>query len=1137
MLYTWMDRPGTRRTCPGQPRCRSLTGARWLTGLVAAHLALAAAWGWGQDHGVPLGQVPAPLPPRIAEASDEGERALAGFQLPPGIVGQLWAAEPMLANPVAFDIDLAGRVYVCETFRQSHGVEDNRGHPEWLDDDLAAQTVEDRLAYLQKHLGPRLVEYTQQDDRLRLLEDRDGDGRADQSTVFADRFNGPLEGTLAGVLALGNDVYATCIPHLWLLRDTDGDGRCDVRQSLSYGYGVRYAFRGHDLHGLILGPDGRLYFSVGDRGLFVRQQDRVLANPESGAVLRCERDGSHLELFATGLRNPQELAFDDYGDLFTGDNNSDSGDRARWVHVVEGGDSGWRMAYQYLPDRGPFNRERIWHLAHEGQPAYIVPPVAHLASGPSGVAYDPGTGLTDHFRGRFLLVDFRGQPAGSGVRSFRLQPKGASFELVDSEQTIWNVLATDVAFGPDGALYLSDWVNGWNGEGKGRIYRFQAADGVLSDQAEQMRQQVHRLLAGPWHSRSTAELVQLLGHVDRRVRQQAQQTLVERREADALLAASRSPGPRLARLHALWGLAQLDRAADRRSNTPRRISQVVELLEAPDAYVRAAAAWAVGESALTAGRDALIARLRDDDLRVRRYAAISLGKLGQSEAIAPLLALLAENDDRDPVLRHAAVMGLVGSAGGNPQRLVTAARGAPPSARLGVILALRRLGSDEVAVYLDDPEPRLVLEAARAIYDLPIPEAMPRLAAILDRAGSDEALVLRVLNAHFRLGTRESALALAAYAAKSSAPTAMRLEALDLLGLWGSPPSRDRVLGMWRPLAPRPAEAAAEALRQHLGGVFRGSEAVRAKAGEVAARLGLPEVLPHLHELLRDARQPAEARAATLGALATLNDPDLDRVAREALADAAAAVRAAARGLLAQQGASDAVALLVAATQSNERIERQAAWATLGSLRTAESEAALERGLDQLLAGHFPADTQLDLIQAATRQGSPKLQEKLRQYEARRPADDVLAAWSECLEGGDAARGRQLFFERSQLSCVRCHKVGATGGDVGPDLTRIAADKPRTYLLEAIVAPSRTIARNYETTVVLDAQGQQHIGIVRHEDDRVLTLITAEGKLVTIPQEQIEARKRGTSAMPADLTKYLTKSELRDLVEFLASLR
>ena len=99
--------------------------------------------------------------------------------------------------------------------------------------------------------------------------------------------------------------------------------------------------------------------------------------------------GSNLEVFATGLRNPQELAFDQYGNLFTGDNNSDSGDRARWVHVVQDGDTGWRMEYQYLSDRGPFNREKIWHPYNDDTPAYIVPPIRNFADGPSGLVYYP----------------------------------------------------------------------------------------------------------------------------------------------------------------------------------------------------------------------------------------------------------------------------------------------------------------------------------------------------------------------------------------------------------------------------------------------------------------------------------------------------------------------------------------------------------------------------------------------------------------------------------------------------------------------------------------------------------------------------------------------------------------------------
>src|SRR5262249_20331448 len=148
---------------------------------------------------------------------------------------------------------------------------------------------------------------------------------------------------------------------------------------------VHVAFYGHDLHGLRLGPDGKLYFSIGDRGFNVQTEQRTLAYPDTGAVLRCNPDGSDLEVFATGLRNPQELAFDQYGNLFTFDNNSDSGDKARVVFVVEGGDSGWRMAYQYIESpvsRGPWNAERLWEPQWAGQPASIVPPIANLGDGP-----------------------------------------------------------------------------------------------------------------------------------------------------------------------------------------------------------------------------------------------------------------------------------------------------------------------------------------------------------------------------------------------------------------------------------------------------------------------------------------------------------------------------------------------------------------------------------------------------------------------------------------------------------------------------------------------------------------------------------------------------------------------------------
>ncbi len=230
---------------------------------------------------------------------------------------------------------------MAETFRQQKGVEDNRYHMGWLLDDLKLQTVAERVEMFRKHLGEKADEYGVHHDRIRLLTDTDGDGRADTSNVFADGFNSIETGTGAGVLARRGDVYYTCIPKLWKLRDEDGDGVADQRDALHHGYGVRVAFRGHDMHGLIQGPDGRIYFSIGDRGYNVKTQEGTrLVRPDTGAVFRCWPDGSELEEFAYGLRNPQELAFDDFGNLFTCDNNSDSGDQARWVHIAEGADIG-----------------------------------------------------------------------------------------------------------------------------------------------------------------------------------------------------------------------------------------------------------------------------------------------------------------------------------------------------------------------------------------------------------------------------------------------------------------------------------------------------------------------------------------------------------------------------------------------------------------------------------------------------------------------------------------------------------------------------------------------------------------------------------------------------------------------------
>src|SRR5205085_12039082 len=132
--------------------------------------------------------------PFVAPASKEAAEAIKRFRMPPGMKASVFAAEPLLANPVSFCFDEKGRCYVAETFRLHHGVTDDRNNMYWLDDDLASRTVADRLALYRKHLGKKFAAYGVHHDRVRLLQDRAGKGRADTATVFADGFNRPADG-------------------------------------------------------------------------------------------------------------------------------------------------------------------------------------------------------------------------------------------------------------------------------------------------------------------------------------------------------------------------------------------------------------------------------------------------------------------------------------------------------------------------------------------------------------------------------------------------------------------------------------------------------------------------------------------------------------------------------------------------------------------------------------------------------------------------------------------------------------------------------------------------------------------------------------------------------------------------------
>ncbi|HEV3027941.1 MAG TPA: PVC-type heme-binding CxxCH protein, partial [Planctomycetota bacterium] len=381
-----------------------------------------------------------PAAPAGAQETPDEEAARRKLKLAPGLQVSLWASEPMLANPVAISIDEKGRVFVAECHRRHTSTLDIHMRKEWLDDDLACRRHEDQIAYHERRLGDKAKEWKVESERIRILEDRSGKGRADWAVTFSDGYRDLCEGIGAGILVRGGEVWYACIPNLWYLKDTDGDGVADVRKSLLSGFGVHLGASGHDMHGLRFGPDGKLYWSHGDRGFHVETEGKTISFPDGGGVLRSNPDGSELEIVCTGLRNPQELQFDQYGNLFTGDNNiskaPDVGETCRWTYVVDGADFGWRIGYQFMDKGGAWCAEDQWKL----EAGFQVPCVARLGHGPSGVTVHPGVAaIPERYRNHFFMCDYPG-----GVWTFEMKPRGASFEMIGLEKFVWELQAPDV---------------------------------------------------------------------------------------------------------------------------------------------------------------------------------------------------------------------------------------------------------------------------------------------------------------------------------------------------------------------------------------------------------------------------------------------------------------------------------------------------------------------------------------------------------------------------------------------------------------------------------------------------------------------------------------------------------------------
>ena len=1062
----------------------------------------------------------------------------------------------MLLNPVALSFDHQGRLFVVETARRGTVDIDIRSHKDWVIDDLSNKNIPQLRKMFRTKMSPELSEKNKtwlQDrngdgshdwrdlmmvkERIHLLQDTNNDGKADISKVFAEGFNQEINGVMAGVLAYGNDVFATIYPDVWKLNDINGDGFADKQEVLFHGFGVHAAFDGHDLHGLTVGPDGKLYFSVGDNGFSVHTREgHLLHHPNTGGVLRCDWDGGNLEVFATGLRNVQELAFDEFGNLFSVDNDGDiREERERFVYITEGSDSGWRLNWQFkkggwpirteTPEYCPWIDEKLWLPHWPEQAAYITPPISEFSVGPGGFKYNPGTALNDRYKRTFFLCEFPVQK----ITAFKTQPEGAFFKMTDEHIFLFGMMASAINFGPDGSLYVANWDGKWQPNKLGSIWM---VDNPLIRKSEP-RKQVANLLLSQFSNHSNLFLISLLSHQDQRIRLEAQFELAKRDRFEEMLnTVTNTEADRLARVHAMWGIGQLKPNKQHDKLLAKQLP-VADL----DYEIRAQAAKLAGIRELKTSIPQLINMLHDENARVQFHAAMALGKAGNPDAVSHLISLLDRNNNQDAYIRHAAIMALTACA--LPEQLTNQYQHNSPAVRIALVATLRRLRHPSIKAFLADPSEWVLKEAISAVHDdQSIPEALPDVADLLPiNKSKSEAITRRLLSANLRVGQKKNAERLVKYAIDTSKSNAMRAEALLCLRDWNRRPFVDRVEGQVRDLSKRNDGLAKLLVEKNLKKLFESAN------GEVLAELiRLCEKLQiklGAGQLLVIAKSNTQDLAARIQAIQSIQQKDTNRISNSLLTltkDNKPSIQVAAINKIAEIEPDNIANRLSEQWTTLSEQAQQAFLYSLGKSSSIKGDEILNNAFHSLLKGNLSKSLELDVLVAAESRKTRKLKQHLEKYEANLPAKDPASKYNATLSGGDARKGKHVYENHVAAQCVRCHNAGGKGNQVGPDLTGIGKRTDKHYLLRSLIDPNVEIADGFDVTVIELSNGKSIVGRVKNRTKNALTLISPEGEPQEI--EAIEIKKittANTSVMPP-MGAILTKHEIRNLIAYLETL-
>lgn len=1025
-------------------------------------------------------QSPARPAPEGLKIIDQGanDPRLKGYFTPEGLKVEIVADFPVVQNPVGMTFGDDGSLYVLEWRKDLPGAPNFPEHAETVH----YKDGTTRQIWTMKK-GVK--------DVVKVLRDTKGNGSYDEAKVILE------EELPSSILLHDGWIYLSGRGSVKRYRQSKPDGPYDVREVIAQGF---CGYHHHQVSGMTIGNDGWLYLTTGDNDNYVEGSDGSRATVlRTGAVFRCRPDGSRMQVYSIGYRNPyRDVAFDTEYNVFHADNDQEDGSKftgCRLMHVAEGSDFGWRLRIGARCCSSDFVRGAVF-----GELPGKMPAMLKTGRGaPAGLLIYNDSRFPESYRGLLYYPDvFR-----KLIRAYRVEPAASTFQVTEEFEFLKSsdplFRPCQMVLGPDGAMYICDWRTDSGGAGRlwgdgkhGRIYRVSWA-GTKEDAPLPLRGLDSWAKIGKL---SDDELLDTLSSSEFSDRQRAQRELARRGQYPRLRQLLRDQSKALAaRIAALGGLECLET----RDKAPL-LNDLMDLLNDKETDLRRLAADGLalnakpGDKKVTA---ALLERLGDPEPSVRRAIALAMGHVAAPGVEDSLVNAYKFEDTDDVYLRDGILRAIELTGKRGIDKLLALAESGDERDRNRVVeafLGLRiRAGAQAIPTFLDNPhltsEQRAGLLRSYSNYLLDPPVSLePVVDYLMKNPG--EATVVKLAG----------------------------LEALSQDGALKGDKGQALILALLQETDPP----------------------IRLAVIKVIADTHLVQAVPRLTKLLADETRPAAERLAVIKALRVLSNKSPIAVLKNILGshkqEDAGALRLESLRTLARLDPAAAQAPARAFLDQNDLALQSDAIQVLGT----QVEGAKLVG-ERFLAKKLPREL-LQQVTDALQKHAAKDPEVARMLTEVMKSGLLLSLNKEEVERvrqlvhtkGDAKRGRAVYLDSKKLACINCHRLEGIGGNVGPDLTRIWETQTVEKIMESIIEPSKEIKEGYQTYVATTKDGQVFTGVKVAQTAEELILRDANDREVHIAAADLdEVTPSKESLMPANVVAQLTFSQFIDLIAFL----